>query len=165
MSHKKSAKHSANRANRAKPSAQHNGQALVIFGAGILIVVAALLVGIFVSGGGAATTTASADAVQGGVISPSQYVAQFSNTNHLLLDVRTVGEFASGHIGGAANIPVEELANRLAEVPNDQPIVIYCRSGNRSAQAARILRSAGYAVVYDLGGIITWQAQGYPVQQ
>ncbi len=161
MSHKKSTKHSAN---RAKPTAQHDGRALMVLGAGILIVVAALIVGILASGG-AATTTASADAVQGGVISPSQYVAQLSNTKHLLLDVRTVGEFADGHIEGAANIPVEELANRLAEVPNDQPIVIYCRSGNRSAQAARILRSAGYAVVYDLGGILTWQAQGYPVQQ
>lgn len=149
---------------RAKPTAQHNGQVLVIFGVGILIVVAALIVGILASGGGAATTTANADALQGGVISPAQYVAQLSNSQHLLLDVRTVGEFASGHIEGAANIPVEELANRLAEVPNDQPIVIYCRSGNRSAQAVRILRSAGYTVVYDLGGILTWQAQGYPVQ-
>lgn len=158
MSHKKSTKHSA------KLTAKHDGQALVVLGAGILIVVAALLVGIL-AGGGAATTTASADAVQGGVISPSQYVAQFNTANHLLLDVRTAGEFASGHIDGAVNIPVEELASRLAEVPNDQPIVIYCRSGNRSAQAARILRSAGYAVVYDLGGIITWQAQGYPVQR
>lgn len=150
---------------RTQPTAQHNGQALVIVGAGILIVVAALIVGILASGGGAATTPTTADALQGGVISPAQYMAQLSNTQHLLLDVRTVGEFAGGHIDGAANIPVEELANRLAEVPNDQPIVIYCRSGNRSAQAARILRSAGYAVVYDLGGILTWQAQGYPVQQ
>lgn len=92
-------------------------------------------------------------------------MAQFSAVPHLLLDVRTGGEFQSGHLAGAANIPVEELSRRLAELPTDMPIVLYCRSGNRSAAAARILREAGYQNVYDLGGIIRWQAQGYPIER
>jgi rhodanese-related sulfurtransferase len=99
-------------------------------------------------------------------ISPGAYQSQFTTTDtrHLLLDVRTPQEFASGHIPGAVNISVETLASRLNEVQTGQPIVVYCRSGNRSAQAAQILASAGYSTLYDLGGIIDWQAQGFPIQ-
>lgn len=99
-------------------------------------------------------------------ISPADYQSQFvsSSTAHLLIDVRTAQEFNSGHIAGAVNIPVDALASRLSEVPSDQPVVVYCRSGNRSAQASNILAQAGYTAVYDLGGIITWTAQGYPIQ-
>ncbi|MFP4323568.1 MAG: rhodanese-like domain-containing protein [Anaerolineales bacterium] len=99
-------------------------------------------------------------------ISPAAYQEEFglNADNHLLLDVRTPEEFNSGHIPGAENIAVQELARRLNEVPADQPIIIYCRSGNRSAQAAQILYSAGYGDVYDMGGIIDWQAAGLPVQ-
>ncbi len=144
---------------RAKPNLA--SKALIALGAGILVIVAALVVSGMASGG-APTVGAAA---RGGLLSPSEYVAQFSAVPHLLLDVRTVGEFQSGHLAGAANIPVEQLAQRLAEVPRDLPIVLYCRSGNRSAAAARLLRSVGYESVYDLGGIIAWQAQGYPIQR
>ncbi|MCA9914215.1 MAG: rhodanese-like domain-containing protein, partial [Anaerolineae bacterium] len=84
---------------------------------------------------------------------------------HLLIDVRTPAEYASGHIAGSINIPVEELSNRLSEVPQGEEIVVYCRSGNRSATAARILADNGYSPVYDLGGIIAWQSAGYPLEQ
>ncbi len=99
-------------------------------------------------------------------ISPAGYQDQFgvNSGDHLLLDVRTPQEFNSGHIPGAENIAVQELASRLSEVPQGQPVVIYCRSGNRSAQASQILYSAGYGDVYDLGGIIDWQAAGLPIQ-
>jgi rhodanese-related sulfurtransferase len=99
-------------------------------------------------------------------ISPQTYMTQFAESGaaHFLLDVRTPEEFNSGHISGAANISVQTLASRLDEVPKDQPVVIYCRSGNRSAQAASILRDAGYTEIYDLGGVIDWTAQGLPLQ-
>ncbi len=99
-------------------------------------------------------------------ITPADYQAEFvsSEAPHLLLDVRTRPEFASGHIPGAMNIPVQELSSRLNEVPQDQPVVVYCRSGNRSAQAAQILGNADYSQVYDLGGIASWVDQGYPVE-
>lgn len=74
-----------------------------------------------------------------------------------LLDVRTPGEFASGHIPGAINVPVQELERRLAEVGGkDQEIVIYCRSGNRSATAKRMLAQAGFSKLHDLGAIGNW---------
>jgi len=99
-------------------------------------------------------------------ISPSAYQTQFvaSSAAHLLIDVRTTEEFASGHIHGAVNIPVEELQDRLNQIPSDEPIVLYCRSGNRSAQAARILTQAGYTDLYDLGGVNEWTAQGFPLE-
>lgn len=99
-------------------------------------------------------------------ITPTDYQDQFvaASTTHLLLDVRTPEEFATGHIQGAVNIPVQSLESRLSEVPDDQPIVVYCRSGNRSAQASQILVQAGYNGIYDLGGVNDWVAQGLPLQ-
>ncbi len=98
-------------------------------------------------------------------ISPAGYQEQFAenSTDHLLIDVRTPEEFASGHIEGAVNFPVDTLASRLSEVPEGKAIVVYCRSGNRSATAARILADAGYSGIYDLGGLQGWITQGFPV--
>lgn len=98
------------------------------------------------------------------LIGPQEYLAQFSEQPHLLLDVRTPQEFASGHIPGAVNISLQTLESRLSELPTDRPIVLYCRSGNRSATASQLLLRRGFSQLYDLGGIITWQAQGLPVQ-
>lgn len=127
--------------------------------AGALVVI--VVVAFLALNSGTPTTTA---AVQD--ISPVSYQDQFvsTSTSHLLIDVRTPEEFASGHISGAVNIPVESLQSRLSEVSNAQPIVVYCRSGNRSATASQILEQAGYSNVYDLGGIIDWTAQGFPVE-
>lgn len=98
-------------------------------------------------------------------ITPAEYQARFgAHADHILIDVRTPEEFASGHIPGAVNISFDELAQRLNEIPQDKPVVLYCGSGNRSNQAAQILERAGYTQIYDLGGIITWVQQGYPVQ-
>jgi rhodanese-related sulfurtransferase len=74
-----------------------------------------------------------------------------------LVDVRTPQEFASGHIAGAVNIPVQDLGRRMAELDGkERPIVLYCRSGARSSAAARMLKSAGYAQVHDLGSMGRW---------
>lgn len=73
----------------------------------------------------------------------------------LLLDVRTTGEFSSGHIDGAKNIPVHELGGRLDSLSKKKPVVVYCRSGARSARAARVLEKAGYTV-HDLGPLHAW---------
>ena len=98
------------------------------------------------------------------LLSPDAYYEQFGGgQTHVLIDVRTPEEFASGHIQRAIDIPVEELPDRLSEVPQDIPIVVYCRTGNRSATAAQILVKAGFAPVFDLGGIQSWVAAGYPV--
>ncbi len=99
-------------------------------------------------------------------ITAAEYLERFTERGapHMLLDVRLPDEFASGHIAGSVNIPVQVLAQRLEELPRDRPIVIYCRSGNRSAQAARMLAEVGFTDLYDLGGVIDWRAAGYPIQ-
>lgn len=74
----------------------------------------------------------------------------------LLLDVRTPAEFHEGHVPRATNIPVQDLPHRLAEVgPKTRPIVVYCRSGGRSASAAQILSAAGYQV-RNIGPMTAW---------
>ncbi len=72
----------------------------------------------------------------------------------LLLDVRSPGEFAAGHLPGALNIPVGDLGRRAGELgAKDRPLVVYCASGMRSASAAGQLRALGFAAVHDLGGM------------
>lgn len=73
----------------------------------------------------------------------------------ILLDVRTRNEFAGGHIEGAVNIPVQELAQRQGELPAGRDVVVYCRSGNRSGQAATMLRKSGRKVI-DIGPMSAW---------
>jgi rhodanese-related sulfurtransferase len=83
-----------------------------------------------------------------------------------LLDVRTPREFAAGHLEGAVLIPVQELSPRLAELEaaRDRPVFIYCRSGNRSTVAAKLLVDAGFDEVINLRrGIVDWERQGLPV--
>lgn len=75
-----------------------------------------------------------------------------------LVDVRTPGEFAGGHIEGAVNVPLQELDARLGEVGEKaRPVVLYCASGMRSASAARLLKRAGFQDVHDLGAISRWR--------
>ncbi len=99
-------------------------------------------------------------------ITPQAYQEKFGTggTKHLLIDVRTPEEFASGHIAGATNIAVDTLNQHLSEIPKDQPVVVYCQSGRRATAAAQLLSKAGYPQIYNLGGIADWQAAGYPVQ-
>lgn len=73
-----------------------------------------------------------------------------------LIDVRSPGEYSSGHIDGARNIPVDRIGS--ADLgPKDRPIVVYCASGTRSAIAKRTLKSKGFSAVYNLGPMSAWQ--------
>jgi len=76
----------------------------------------------------------------------------------IILDVRTQEEFDSGHIENAVLLPVTEITDNADGVlpDKDAKILVYCRSGNRSATAARELIRMGYTNVYDFGGINTW---------
>jgi rhodanese-related sulfurtransferase len=86
------------------------------------------------------------------------------NEEAFLLDVRTQEEWDEYHAPGTTLIPLDQLPDRLAEVPTNQTIVVVCRSGNRSQQGRDILKQAGYEQVTSMaGGLKTWQAQGYPV--
>lgn len=82
----------------------------------------------------------------------------------LMLDVRTPEEWQAGHIPGATLIPLDQLSARSGELPPGQEIVIYCRSGNRSAQALSMLKEMGWENISSLeGGINDWIASGYEV--
>ena len=77
----------------------------------------------------------------------------------LLIDVRTAQEWSDGHIDSAMNIPLSQLSERLAELPADRPLIVYCASGYRSAIAASLLRRAGRAGVANLvGGLAAWKS-------
>lgn len=85
----------------------------------------------------------------------------FQKRFFVLVDVRTPQEFASGHLLGAVNIPLSELRDNLAawvpRLPKDVPLILQCKSGVRSAEAARLLLEAGFKNVLDLdGGITGW---------
>lgn len=85
----------------------------------------------------------------------------------LVLDVRPAAEFVGGHIAGARNIPLDELAGRLAELEDfrQRPIRLLGRTDRRSAQAARLLAEAGFADAQVIqGGMTAWRAQGWPVE-
>lgn len=84
----------------------------------------------------------------------------------VFIDVRTPEEYAAGHVKGAELIPLQELERRLAEVPKDKQVYVYCRSGRRSAEAAALLVKAGYGNIENvMGGIEGWKAAGFPVAQ
>lgn len=74
-----------------------------------------------------------------------------------LLDVRTPGEYNSGHIDGAINIPIQAFGQKKEQLKKlEAPIVVYCQSGVRSARATEALEKLGFQKVYDLGGIGDW---------
>ncbi len=82
-------------------------------------------------------------------------------TNYIILDVRTPEEYSEGHIESAINIPNETIGDEeVKELPNkDQLIMIYCRSGNRSKQAADKLVKLGYSNIVEFGGINAWTGE------
>jgi phage shock protein E len=75
------------------------------------------------------------------------------------VDVRTPGEYNSGAIPGAINIPYTELADSLPTEDRSARIVVYCRSGNRSAVAKGILADLGFTEVNDFGGVYRWKGE------
>jgi rhodanese-related sulfurtransferase len=82
-----------------------------------------------------------------------------------VLDVREVSEWNEFHAPGTTLIPLGELASRLNEVPRDRPIVVVCRSGNRSQQGRDILLNAGFIQVTSMdGGLNAWRSAGYPIE-
>ena len=82
-------------------------------------------------------------------------------TDYVILDVRTPQEFAAGHIPNAINIPNETIgASEISALPDkDQLILVYCRSGRRSKEAAQKLVSLGYTSIVEFGGILDWTGE------
>jgi rhodanese-related sulfurtransferase len=78
--------------------------------------------------------------------------------SHMLIDVREPAEFSHGHIKGAVNVPLSHLAGRIGNIPRDKTLFLYCQSGARSHQAARMLSAQGFTGLVNLkGGIAKWR--------
>jgi phage shock protein E len=83
----------------------------------------------------------------------------------LVIDVRSAEEYAAGHVPGAVNIPQDQVASRLAEIPKDKEVVLYCRSGRRAGLAADTLEANGYKNLQLLQGDMPgWEKAGLPVE-
>jgi rhodanese-related sulfurtransferase len=86
--------------------------------------------------------------------------------NIYLLDVRTVQEREQGYIPGSILIPIDAIGSRIAEIPKNRPIIVYCAVGVRSKVVAQALAKKGYPEVYNMrDGINGWYRNGYPVQR
>lgn len=135
--------------------------------AALLVLAADLVVagcGGGVSPAPAATATSRQPAALPAEVSVTE-AARLRDAGAFVLDVREPAEWTGVHIPGATLIPLGQLPGRLAEVPRDRPVVVYCRSGNRSAQGRGILVGAGFPSVTSVsGGILAWQAAGLPTE-
>jgi rhodanese-related sulfurtransferase len=82
----------------------------------------------------------------------------------VLVDVREFNEYATGHVKGAINIPLDTLPARVDEVPDAEPVFVICQAGNRSSRGADILKGLGYQAVSVDGGTQAWIEQGLPLE-
>ncbi len=103
----------------------------------------------------------------GANLAPQEAFSLISQRENLfLLDVRTFDEYRQVRLDDSRLIPIGQLTRRIAEIPRDRPILVYCAVGSRSAQVTNYLVRNGYPEVYNLsGGIYSWAQKGYPILQ
>jgi rhodanese-related sulfurtransferase len=125
---------------------------------GILVVVAVVIFLIASMGGEQSSNTGNLPAS----VSVDE-AHQMYTEGTFVLDVRTPEEWNEFHAPNTTLIPLDELASRLNELPKDQPILVVCRSGNRSQAGRDILLQAGFNATSMVGGLNVWRDSGYPV--
>jgi rhodanese-related sulfurtransferase len=81
-----------------------------------------------------------------------------------LVDVRLPEEWEAGHIDGAKHIPLDSLSTRAGELDRSRPVVLYCRSGDRSSGVADALEASGWDVTSMEGGLVAWVEKGLPIE-
>ncbi|MBP1996888.1 rhodanese-like domain-containing protein [Paenibacillus eucommiae] len=92
------------------------------------------------------------------VLKPLQFEEEMRRDGYMLVDVREPREFQRGYIAGAVNIPLSQLQRRIGEIPQKEPVYLYCQSGVRSKQAAAVLRRNGCIYLAHLsGGMKVWE--------
>ena len=99
-------------------------------------------------------------------LSVNEFSAKVAEAGVITLDVRTPGEFEGGYIEGAKNIDFQSgnFENDIAALDKNGTYAVYCRSGNRSGQAVKVMHDAGFHNVYNLnGGVIDWANAGLPL--
>lgn len=100
-------------------------------------------------------------------VSPQEFQKMMNEKNTIVLDVRTKEEVSEGKIPNAVNIDFysNTFEQEVSKLDKSKTILVYCRSGRRSANAAEILTKKGYKVINLDGGISNWQSQGLPIQK
>lgn len=101
-------------------------------------------------------------------ISPTEASRMMSHEEPLLLDVREINEYREGHLRDAKHIPLGQLGGKIDQLKSwkDKPVIIYCRTGNRSGVACNLLAKQGFTRLYNLaGGIMAWTHDGLPVKK
>ena len=99
-------------------------------------------------------------------LSVSEFSSKVTEAGIITLDVRTPSEFNEGHIEGASLIDFQSgnFENEIASLYKNQTYAIYCRSGNRSGEAVKVMTEAGFTKIYNLdGGVIDWASAGLPL--
>lgn len=103
------------------------------------------------------------------IVSPKQAEKDLQqDTTIQLLDVRTSDEYREGHIKNSTNycVTTNEFVDKMTRLDKEKPVYVYCRSGNRSAKATKILKENGFQKIFEIeGGIISWQQEGLSVEQ
>lgn len=98
----------------------------------------------------------------GGVrnIDAAEVATAISQGNVRIIDVRTAGEFQMGHLAGAENVPIDQLAASMGSWDKSQTLLVYCATGSRSATAVQTLQGAGFTDILHLAaGIVSWQGE------
>src|SRR4051794_6453685 len=97
------------------------------------------------------------------LLSLADFASQLQANEKVILDVRAVEEWKSGHLPGSLSLPIGELEARLGELPRDRPLIVHCQTGARAAIAASLLRARGFGQVSQFpGGFAAWRADGLP---
>jgi rhodanese-related sulfurtransferase len=135
-----------------------------------LLALVAILLGTTVLFAGCSTSDTTSGTAAGGSVenvSADAFLTAAAEPGTVVVDVRTPGEYAAGHLDGAVNIDVEspDFATQIAALPKDTQYAVYCRSGRRSALATGQMSAAGFTSLVNLegGGIADLQAAGAPI--
>ena len=114
---------------------------------------------------GASLAACNTRPVAGELIVSAPDAYQLYQDDVFVLDVRTPEEYQDGHLPGATLIPIDQLGARYGELPQNETILVYCRSGNHSLEAVYLLENAGFNRVHSLDrGIKNWIQNGYEVE-
>ncbi len=130
----------------------------------LILIVSSFLIGLSL----AKPTTCGASCVkQIATMDVTAFSKAITNEDEIIIDVRTPEEFAQGHIQNAVNADFNDLSQfkaYLDTLDKNQTYLIYCRTGNRSAQAQKMMEEKGFTHISNLdGGIVSWQAAGHPL--
>lgn len=126
-----------------------DGKKLLIWGGIAVIAVAGLFLIMRPAGGGAGVENVSASRA-----------AELAGEGVRVIDVRTPGEFDTSHVPGAENVPMDVLASEAAGWDASEPLLVYCTTGARSAQAVQYLEAQGFETIYHLdAGLVAWEGE------